>query len=130
NLERGLFLVTQIMDMGLPVAMVLNMKDVAATKGIDVNTFKLFKKLNIPVIQTNAREKNGIAAVHQALQENTFNKATFLPEGANLIPTELSEKIQERFNLSNAYQCYQLLRFADHDSILNKDDKDFLKGEL
>lgn len=130
NLERGLFLVTQIMDMGLPVAMVLNMKDVAETKGIDVNTFKLFKKLNIPVIQTNAREKNGIAAVYEAIQENTFSKATFLPESTTLIPAELSKKIQERFNLSNAYQCYQLLRFADHDSILNKSDKDFLKQEL
>src|SRR5690606_10596407 len=29
-----------------------------------------------------------------------------------------------------AYQCYQLLRFADHDSILSKDDKNFLKDEL
>lgn len=130
NLERGLFLVTQIMDMGLPLAIVLNMKDVAETKGIDVNTFKLFKRLNIPVIPTNAREKNGIAAVYQALQENTFNKATFLPEGTTLIPSELSEKIQERFNLSSSYQCYQLLRFADHDTILSSSDKDFLKQEL
>lgn len=127
NLERGLFLVTQIMDLGLPVALVLNMKDVAENKGIKVNTFKVFKALGVPVIMTNAREKNGISSVFQALRENNFKKAEFLPKDLELIPADLADKIQEKFNLSNPYQCYQLLRFADHDSILSKEEKEYLK---
>ncbi len=127
NLERGLFLVTQIMDLGLPVALVLNMKDVAENKGISVNSFKLYKSLGIPVIQTNAREKKGLDAIYQTLRENTFKKASFLPSDLQLIPDELALKIQERFGLDNAYQSYQLLRFADHDSILNQEDKAYLR---
>ncbi len=126
NLERGLFLVTQIMDLGLPVALVLNMKDVAENNGIAVNTFKLYKALGIPVIQTNAREKKGLDAVFQALRDNSFKKAPFLPADLELIPDEMAREIQERFGLDNPYQCYQLLRFADHESILNRDDKDYL----
>lgn len=123
NLERGLFLVTQIMDLGLPVALVLNMKDVAENKGITVNTFKLYKTLGIPVVQTNAREKKGLDAVYQALRENTFKKASFLPSDVELIPEELSRRIQELHGLDNSYQSYQLLRFAEHDTILSKQDR-------
>lgn len=127
NLERGLFLVSQIMDLGLPVALVLNMKDVAENKGITVNTFKLYKAAGIPVIQTNAREKKGLDAVYQALRENSFKKTPFLPTDIDLIPTDLAQKIQQRFELDNAYQSYQLLRFAEHETLLSKEDKTWLQ---
>lgn len=130
NLERGLFLVTQIMDLGLPVALVLNMKDIAEKKGITINTFKLYKSLGIPVIQTNARANEGMDALHQALRENSFLKASFFPADKTLIPESLAKAICERFNLTHSYQAYQLVRFAEHDSILNKADKGFIQEQV
>lgn len=127
NLERGLFLVTQIMDLGLPVALILNMKDVAENKGISVNTFKLYKALGIPVIQTNARERKGLDTVYQTLRENSFESAAFLSSDLKLIPDDLALKIQEKFALNNAYQSYQLLRFAEHETLLSKEDKAWLQ---
>ncbi len=130
NLGRSLFLATQVMDLGLPVALVLNMKDVAATKGITVNTFKLYKTLGVPIIQTNARGNDGLQAVLQALNENTFKKASFLDEEVSLIPEALAASLRERFGLTNDYQAYQIARFAHHDRVLSSEDKVFVAQEI
>src|SRR5690606_18152250 len=42
NLERGLFLVTQVMDLGLPMAVVLNMEDTAEEQGLTIKTHQLY----------------------------------------------------------------------------------------
>ena len=55
NMERGLFLVSQVMDLGLPMAIVLNMEDTAEKQGISVKTHQLYKALGVPIIQCNAR---------------------------------------------------------------------------
>jgi len=130
NLGRSLFLATQVMDLGLPVALVLNMKDLAATKGISVNTFKLYKSLGIPIIQTNARGNDGLQAVLQILNENSFEKSTFLSREVSLIPESLAVSLRERFSLTNDYQAYQIARFALHDRVLSKEDKAFVEQAI
>lgn len=130
NLDRSLFLATQVMDLGLPVALVLNMKDLAATKGITVDTFKLYKALGVPVIQTNARGNEGLQSVLQALRENSFEKATFLDDDVCLIPKSLAASLRERFDLSNDYQAYQIARFAHHDNVLSVEDKAFVEQAI
>src|SRR5690606_13752394 len=55
NLKRGLLLLTQIMDIGLPVILALNMMDLVARAGIAYDIQTLSKKLRIPVIPINAR---------------------------------------------------------------------------
>lgn len=130
NLDRSLFLATQVMDLELPVALVLNMKDLAASKGITVNTFKLYKSLGVPVIQTNARGNDGLQTVLQALNEHSFKKANFLNEEASLIPESLAASLRKRFALGNDYQAYQIARFAQHDRMLRSEDKAFIAQEI
>src|SRR2546421_5091713 len=54
NLDRHLYLVTQILDLGLPVVVALNMTDVAASHGITIDAAKLSDRLGLPVVQIQA----------------------------------------------------------------------------
>lgn len=60
NLKRGLLLLTQIIDVGLPTVLVLNMMDLAAKAGISYDFNLLSKKLGVPVVPINARKGVGI----------------------------------------------------------------------
>ncbi len=60
NLKRGLLLLTQIIDLGLPCVLVLTMMDMAAKQGIHYDLQALSKKLNVPVVAVNARNGTGV----------------------------------------------------------------------
>lgn len=67
NIERNLYLVSQVLDLGLPAVLVLNMIDVAASRGITVDAEALSRRLGLPVIKTEAHRKLGIDEVRQAI---------------------------------------------------------------
>lgn len=67
NLERNLYLVSQVLDVGLPVVLCLNMTDVAATRGITIDTAALEKKLGVPVVTTEAHRRRGLEKLQAAL---------------------------------------------------------------
>src|SRR5580698_7234713 len=54
NLERNLYLVHQILDLGRPIILVLNMMDLAAQAGLRIRTARLEKELGVPVIACEA----------------------------------------------------------------------------
>ncbi len=58
NLRRSLFLTTQVIDLGIPCVLVLNMMDFARLRGLEINAEKLSGLLGIPVVATNARKKS------------------------------------------------------------------------
>jgi len=60
NLERNLYLAVQVLELGTPSVIVLNMSDVANTRGIKINNELLSKKLNSIVVNTIAREQKGL----------------------------------------------------------------------
>ncbi len=61
NLERHLYLTLQLMEMGLPVCIALNMMDVAQNRGIHIDVDRLSQLLNVPVVPTVARHSIGKA---------------------------------------------------------------------
>lgn len=60
NLERNLYLTTQLLEMGANVVVALNMMDEAETKKISISTRDLSEALGVPVISTVAAKKKGI----------------------------------------------------------------------
>ena len=50
NLERNLYLVSQVLELGLPTVVALNMVDVAREKGVAVDRRRLSRRLRIPVV--------------------------------------------------------------------------------
>ena len=67
NLRRNLFLLTEAMDLGLPVVAVLNMVDEARRAGVEVPTSRLRELTGIPVLETVATRSVGIDDLRAAL---------------------------------------------------------------
>lgn len=72
NLERNLYLTSQLSDMGVPVVVVLNMMDVAAKNGVDIDLDALSRMLGCPVYPLTAYKQKEVNAfqgvIHQYLQ--------------------------------------------------------------
>ncbi|WP_236919002.1 ferrous iron transport protein B [Ereboglobus luteus] len=67
NLERNLYLVHQVLDLGRPVILVLNMMDLAEQAGINIRVARLEKLLGIPVIACEAANGKGIVDIKLAM---------------------------------------------------------------
>ena len=67
NLERNLYLVTQVLDLGLPVVVALNMTDAATEAGITVDAAALSDRLGAPVVPIAARLGEGVDALRAAV---------------------------------------------------------------
>ncbi|MEN6411440.1 MAG: ferrous iron transport protein B [Veillonellales bacterium] len=60
NLERNLYLTTQLLELGQPMVLALNMVDVAASRHIEIREKELEKKLGIPVIRVVGNRREGM----------------------------------------------------------------------
>jgi ferrous iron transport protein B len=67
NLERNLYLVHQILDLGRPVILVVNMMDVAAKAGLEIRVDRLEHELGIPVIACEAVNGRGVIDLKLAM---------------------------------------------------------------
>jgi ferrous iron transport protein B len=130
NMERGLFLVSQVMDLGLPMAIVLNMEDTAEKQGISVRTHQLYKALGVPIIQCNARNDKSLKGIEELITKQGFAKPQPFLDTKSLLPESLSNTISKEFNLKNPYQAFQLIRFQDSEVLLKKYQKDFIKEKV
>lgn len=60
NLERNLYLTTQLLELGIPVVMAINMMDIVRKNGDEINTKKLAEKLGCEVVTISALKGDGI----------------------------------------------------------------------
>jgi ferrous iron transport protein B len=67
NLDRHLYLTSQLLDLGTPVVVALNMIDAAEAQGIKINTTELSARLGVPVVPVQANAGVGIADLTQAV---------------------------------------------------------------
>lgn len=68
-LERSLYLTLQLLELGKPVVMALNMMDIVQKRGMEIDMHRLPEMLGIPVIPVTARKRQGLdsllhAAIH------------------------------------------------------------------
>lgn len=67
NLERNLYLLHQILDLGRPVIVVLNMMDLAAKAGLNIRVGRLEHELGVPIIPCEAVNGKGIVDLRLAM---------------------------------------------------------------
>ena len=67
NLERNLYLVHQILDLGRPVIVALNMMDLAVAAGLDIRVARLEHALGVPVIPCEAVNGRGLVELRLAM---------------------------------------------------------------
>ncbi len=89
NLRRGLRLVLGIKRMGLPCVVALNMADLAASRGIVIDTEALSRELGVPVVRTVAVQGDGAAALQTLLESpQVWQAATSALPGAEPLEDE------------------------------------------
>lgn len=79
NLERNLYLSTQLMELGIPVVMAVNMMDVVAKKGDKINIKELSKKLGCQVVEISALKGTGIQEAAKAAVAAANSKNAAVP---------------------------------------------------
>jgi len=72
NLKLHLGLVLEIIELGRPILVVLNMMDEARRRGIQINTQKLSERLGVPVVETVAVRNSGIENLLHALDQQKY----------------------------------------------------------
>lgn len=91
NIERNLYLTTQLMELGIPVVMAVNMMDIVAKNGDKIHIGKLSEKLGCPVMEISALKGTGVKEVAQKAVELAQKKAApkvvheFAPEVEGVI---------------------------------------------
>ncbi|MBF0097882.1 MAG: Fe(2+) transporter permease subunit FeoB [Magnetococcales bacterium] len=80
NLERNLYLTTQLMEMRVPMVVVLNMMDVAKVREVELDIVALSRLLGCPVLPVVAKKRDGI-------EELLSRMALFVAKGGVNLPT-------------------------------------------
>ncbi len=100
NLERNLYLTTQLIEMGANVVIALNMIDQAEALNIEIDTNKLSKRLGVPIIKTSALKNRGI--------EELIETSIHSKKNEKLININYGEDIENEIkNLSSLLETYK-----------------------
>lgn len=98
NLERNLYLFSQILDLSITVVLVLNMCDLARSRGIEIDAVALSQKLNVPVVCTEAHQAKGVNELKaEILRVDVGTKhqpLSLFPDAFYFEREQLSEKLQ------------------------------------
>ncbi|MET0262235.1 MAG: ferrous iron transport protein B, partial [Rariglobus sp.] len=121
NLERNLYLVHQILDLGRPVILVLNMMDVAEEAGLKIHAARLEHTLGIPVIASAASSGRGLIELKLALSRQDLplsRHAWDVPAAIAPAVSELQASLQDNDKKPPLIaRAEALLLLTDQDSV-------------
>ncbi|HQU83752.1 MAG TPA: ferrous iron transport protein B [Pyrinomonadaceae bacterium] len=120
NIERNLYLVTQILEFRIPVVVALTMMDLAEKQSLEIDAEKMSELLQVPVIPVKAAQKQGIdelsKAVLKAARAHKLPNIPWIAENDDILDDEeihlslsddaiANKKIFARYNfISEVYQ--------------------------
>lgn len=111
SLERNLYLTLQLLELGKPVILALNMMDIVEKRGMEIDTHRLPEMLGIPVIPVSARRRTGLdilihAAAHHkgsCNPDNLIHEHKYLSNHKHNHHSEYamvySDKIEDKIDL-------------------------------
>lgn len=126
NLKNCLLLLSQLMDLGLPIILAINMVDLAAKSGQSIDIKKLEDELDLPVVMINARLGHGVEELKAKMAEpikpsskKIFRVSDDMREAVDLI--------KARFTNASDFEAYQLLQQSAILKFLSDADKKFIQ---
>ena len=120
NIERNLYLSTQLMELGIPVVMAVNMMDIVEKNGDKIHTDKLSKKLGCEVVEISALKGNGIKKAAEKAVMLAQKKAPAMV--AHSFDPEVESILREVSDLLGSDVPEEQKRFFSI-KLLEKDDK-------
>lgn len=91
NLERNLYLTTQLLELGIPVVVAVNMLDVIEKRGDHIDYDKLSKELGCPVLPISALKNKGVQEVMNKVKEMAYKPF----EAKNIYSKDINETLEQ-----------------------------------
>lgn len=91
NLERNLYLTSQLIEMQIPLIVAVNMLDVAKNHSIAINLDKLAQELDCPVVGLVASREKGIEELKQAISKQL--ERPIIPHNPLIFPKDIADEI-------------------------------------
>lgn len=128
NLERNLYLTTQVMEMDVPVVIALNMMDIVRKNGDSLDPVLLEKKIGVPVIPISAQKEENIDELMKRAYIASNNKrigSTVLDKSPI---THLIEDVKIAFEaLKVDNPLFHAVKLVENDEIEVKNHQDLIK---
>lgn len=128
NLERNLYLTTQLLEMDVPVIVALNMMDEVKRNGDEINAKELEKQLHIPVVEISAlKEENLDKLMEKAIDfsKNPRKSHTVLENSAL---THLIKEVEIAFKGKEVDNpLFHAIKLVENDELEVKDHPDLVK---
>ncbi|MDQ3047698.1 MAG: ferrous iron transport protein B [Bacteroidota bacterium] len=114
NLKRNLFLVSQIIDLRIPVILVLNMMDIVEKEGTSIDTVRLAERMGVKVVRLSARNKEGIEELkHALIQPLQIPQYDFVD--LRKIAPEAIERVRNVVELNSDFAAFQIINTLSED---------------
>lgn len=124
NLQRNLFLASQIYDLNIPMILVLNMVDVLERDNIELDVVTLGETFDCPIVPISAKKKRGIEVLKSSIadfkDESNVRKSFIDLKSLSQLP----EKIEQYLPQQNDYQRFKICNQINKIDWIN--DKDAL----
>jgi ferrous iron transport protein B len=126
NVERNLFLTTQLMEIGIPMVIALNMSDLADEQGIKIDADCLEKNLKVPVVRIVARTGEGIEKLVKTIirvtdKKTSSHKEIEYPHSVTTHITEIGTYLSSHTSLlGSLLPQYAAIRLMEGDEHLEK----------
>lgn len=128
NLERNLYLTTQLTELGIPVVIAINMLDVLEKKGDIINIQELSKKIGCPVYEISALKGKGIqeaadAVIKFAKENKKFEVAHVFAKNVEDILENIAEKLPK--DIPEEQKRFYAIKLFERDSKILETREDF-----
>ncbi len=117
NLERNLYLTIQLLEMGVPIAIALNMMDVARNRGIEIDLRRLTEALGcsvVPVVAVTGEGTSELAARMIAVAEGR-ERGGFPLAHDEIVESHVDEIAQELADINDANRRWVALKLLEND---------------
>ena len=126
NLERNLYLISQIIDNHLPIVIALNMIDVAQREGLIIDVQKLSAELGVKIIPTVGSKSIGInelkAAIANHVEPSRKSRQWILPEPVQRECDELKGMLQTMHHLAEPLAFHEAIVLLTSTAALSEHD--------
>lgn len=136
NLERNLYLTTQLVEIGIPMVLAVNMMDIVEKQGDRIDLQKLSETFHCPVLSISALKQEGL----EELIETTLKQATQkeIPAYQSYSPSveKLIQEIEGTLSLDQDQKRWFAIKLIEKDEkvleklSLNESEKEFILGKV
>ena len=123
NLERNLYLTTQLVELGIPVVVAINMMDVVKKRGDKIDTAELSRQLACPVVEISALKGTGVEAAAEAAVKAAQGEPTVPQHSFSGVVEHALAHIEERLlhdMPSQQQRWYAIKLFESDEKVLEK----------